>query len=56
MGPELERDITTIKAAHQEISREGNQMVIAFASRKEVPLFRKVALCIDYAANSKGGQ
>ena len=39
-----------------EITREGNQMVIAFAYRKEVTLFGPVGLYINYAANSKGGQ
>jgi hypothetical protein len=47
-------DITTIQAKDLEISREGNQLVIAFAYRKEVRLFGPVGLYIDYAANSKG--
>ena len=34
----------------------GLVVVIAFAYRKEVPLFGPVGLYIDYAANSKGGQ
>jgi len=49
-------DITTIRAQDLEISREGNQLVIAFAYRKEVRLFGPVGLYIDYAASSKGGQ
>ena len=49
-------DISTIQASDLQISREGNQMVIAFAYRKEVPLFGNVGLYIDYAASSKGGQ
>jgi hypothetical protein len=49
-------NINTISSKDLEVSREGNQLVIAFAYRKEVPLFGPVALCIDYAANSKGGQ
>jgi hypothetical protein len=49
-------DITTIQASDLQISKEGNQMVIAFAYRKEVPLFGNVGLYIDYAATSKGGQ
>ena len=48
-------DITTITPKDLEITREGNQLVIAFAYRKEVPLFGPVGLYIDYAANSKGG-
>jgi Tfp pilus assembly protein PilE len=49
-------DETSLKPADLEITREGNQMVIAFAYRKEVPLFGNVGLYIDYAANSKGSQ
>jgi len=47
-------NINTISSKDLEISREGNQMVIAFAYRKEVPLFAGVGLYIDYAANSRG--
>lgn len=47
-------NIETIQAKDLEITREGNQMVISFAYRKEVSLFGPVSLCIDYAANSKG--
>lgn len=47
-------NINTITSKDLEIGREGNQMVIAFAYRKEVALFGPVGLCIDYAANSKG--
>jgi hypothetical protein len=46
-------NITTLKPTDLEITREGNQMVIAFAYRKEVPLFGGVGLYIDYAANSR---
>src|SRR5688572_9941094 len=49
-------DINTIQAKDLEITREGNTMVIAFAYRKEVPLFNNVGVYIDYAARSKGGQ
>ena len=49
-------DIKSIKAADLEIQREGNQLVIAFAYRKEIQLFTGVGLYIDYAADSKGGQ
>jgi type II secretory pathway pseudopilin PulG len=47
-------NIATITAKDLEISREGNQLVLAFAYRKEVPLFGPVGLYIDYAANSRG--
>jgi len=49
-------NINSIKPADLEITREGSQMVVAFAYRKEVPLFGGVGLYIDYAANSRGGQ
>lgn len=49
-------DIRTIQASDLEISKEGNEMVISFAYRKEVPLVGPVGLYIDYAADSKGGQ
>jgi hypothetical protein len=49
-------DITTIRDTDLEITREGNQMVIAFAYRKEIRLFGPVGLVIDYAANSRGTQ
>ncbi|HSA90369.1 MAG TPA: DUF4845 domain-containing protein [Burkholderiales bacterium] len=49
-------DINTISPKDLEITREGNQLVIGFAYRKEVPLFGPVGLYIDYAADSKGGQ
>ena len=49
-------DIKSIKAADLEIQREGTQLVIAFAYRKEIQLFTGVGLYIDYAADSKGGQ
>jgi hypothetical protein len=49
-------DITSIKAADLDIQKEGNQIVIAFAYEKRIPLFGAVSLVIDYAADSKGGQ
>jgi type II secretory pathway pseudopilin PulG len=47
-------NIDSIRPQDLEISRDGNQLVIAFAYRKEVPLFGGVGLYIDYAANSRG--
>jgi Tfp pilus assembly protein PilE len=47
-------DISAIKAADLEITKDGNAVVIAFAYRKEVPLFANVGVYIDFAANSKG--
>ena len=49
-------DISTIQAKDLEITRDGNRLVLAFAYRKEVPLFGPVGLYIDYAANSRDSQ
>ena len=48
-------DVSTVKPSDLEIGREGNQVVISFGYRKEVPLFSNVGLYIDYAARA-GGQ
>jgi Tfp pilus assembly protein FimT len=45
-------DFQAVKATDLDISKQGNQVVIAFAYRKEVPLFANVGLYIDFAANS----
>jgi hypothetical protein len=45
-------DITVIKAADLDITKQGNDMVIAFAYRKEVPLFANVGLYLDFAADT----
>jgi len=47
-------DITTVRPADLEISGEGNEIVIAFAYRKEVPLFANVGMYIYFAASSRG--
>ena len=49
-------DNINIRPTDLDITREGNQVVIAFAYRKEVPLFGNVGLYIDYAADSRGSQ
>jgi hypothetical protein len=48
-------DINSIKPTDLDISKDGNQVVISFAYRKEVPLFKNVGLYIDYTATA-GGQ
>jgi hypothetical protein len=48
-------DIESVKAPDLEITKEGGAIVISFAYRKEVPLFKNVGLYIDYQA-SAGGQ
>jgi hypothetical protein len=47
-------NINTVRPQDLEITKEGNQLVIAFAYRKEIPLFTGVGLYLDFAANSKG--
>lgn len=46
-------DVTSVKPADLDITKEGSEIVVAFAYRKEVPLFGGVGLYIDYAATSK---
>jgi hypothetical protein len=45
-------DFQAVKAADLDISKQGNQVVIAFAYRKEVPLFANVGVYLDFTANS----
>ena len=45
-------DFTSVKASELEVTKQGSQVVIAFAYRKEIPLFANVGLYIDFAANS----
>jgi hypothetical protein len=47
-------NIDVIKATDLEISKDAGGVVIAFAYRKEVPLFANLGVSIDFAANSKG--
>ncbi|HZQ75471.1 MAG TPA: DUF4845 domain-containing protein [Burkholderiales bacterium] len=46
-------DIDAVKSTDLDITKEGNQVVISFTYRKEVPLFANVGLYIDFAASSK---
>ena len=45
-------DFQSVKASDLDISKNGNQVVIAFAYRKEVPLFANVGVYIDFRASS----
>ena len=47
-------DFQAVKATDLDISKQGNQVVIAFAYRKEVPLFANIGVYIDFAANTAG--
>jgi hypothetical protein len=45
-------DISVVKSADLDISKQGNEMVIGFAYRKEVPLFANIGLYLDFAAST----
>jgi hypothetical protein len=45
-------NITSVSAKDLEITKDGNQVVIAFAYRTEVKLFGPIGMYIDYAARS----
>ncbi len=45
-------DITAVKAADLDITKQGGELVISFAYRKEVPLFGNVGVYMDFAASS----
>jgi uncharacterized protein DUF4845 len=47
-------DITAVRAADLDITKEGGEVVIAFTYRKEVPLFANLGVYMDFAASSKG--
>jgi Sec-independent protein translocase protein TatA len=46
-------NITSVRPQDLEITRDGNSVAIAFAYRKEIPLFTGVGLYLDFAANSR---
>jgi hypothetical protein len=46
-------DITAINASDLDITREGNELLISFAYRKEVPLFANIGVYMDFAASSR---
>jgi hypothetical protein len=46
-------EVKVIAANDLEITKEGGEVVISFAYKKEVPLFANVGLYFDFAANSK---
>lgn len=46
-------DIRSVKPQDLEITKEGNELVIGFGYRKEVPLSSNVGVYIDYAASTK---
>jgi Tfp pilus assembly protein PilE len=46
-------DIKAISASDLEVGKEGNDVVISFSYRKEVPVVANIGLFVDFAASSK---
>lgn len=49
-------DVTSISSSDLEITKDGADVVISFAYRKEIPLFGNAGLYLDFAADSTGRQ
>ena len=47
-------DVNTVKSGDLEITKDGGEVVISFAYRKEIPLFYNLGVYLDFAADSKG--
>ena len=45
--------ITAVRPADLEITKDGNDIVVAFAYEKKIPLFYNISVVIDFAASSK---
>jgi Domain of unknown function (DUF4845) len=46
-------DDIKVRPSDLEITKQGNEVVVGFAYRKEVPLFANVGVYIDFAASTK---
>jgi hypothetical protein len=46
-------DISAVKGSDLEITKEGNDVVISFAYRKEIPIAGNVGLYVDFVGRSK---
>ena len=46
-------DVPSVNDKELEITKDGGEIVISFAYRKEVPLFANVGVYMDFAATSK---
>ena len=47
-------DVPSVTDRDLEITKDGGEVVLSFAYRKEVPLFANVGVYMDFAASSKG--
>jgi hypothetical protein len=46
-------DFKSVKASDLEITKEGNDVVIAAAYRREIPLFANIGVYIDFSVSSR---
>jgi Domain of unknown function (DUF4845) len=46
-------DFTSVGPKDLEITKDGNEVVIAFAYERRIPLFYNISLLIDFAGSSK---
>jgi hypothetical protein len=46
-------DITSVKPADLEVTKDGGDVVITFSYRKEIPLFGNIGLYVDFLGNSR---
>lgn len=49
-------DVPSVSDKDLEVTKDGGEIVISFAYRKEVPLFANVGVYMDFAASSKGAE
>ncbi|MGH8680316.1 MAG: DUF4845 domain-containing protein [Burkholderiales bacterium] len=45
-------DITAVRPGDLEVTKDGNQIVIAFAYEKRIPLFSNISVVIDFASST----
>jgi hypothetical protein len=48
----IDYNITAVKPEDLEITKDGNEIVIAFAYEKRIPLFYNISVVIDFAGSS----
>jgi hypothetical protein len=46
-------DITAVRPGDLEVTKDGNEIVIAFAYEKRIPLFSNISVVIDFAGSTK---
>ena len=49
-------DVPALNDKDLEITKEGGEIVISFAYRKDVPLFANVGVYLDFSASSKASE